>query len=406
VTLTLLVDLDDTLLGNDIATFLPAYLRALSEHLAPYAAPEKLVPTLLKATRAMVMNDRPDRRLIDVFEAAFYPALGLAREDLREPIDTFYREVFPGLKNLCQPIPEAVRVVEQALGRGYRLAIATNPLFPRPAILHRLAWAGIPVEAHQLALIASAERFHFAKPNLAYYAEVLGQMGWPEGPVIMVGDDIHNDIEPARRLGLPAFWISQNGKGRTNGPLGPNAAGALHDLIPWIESLPVAGLAPVYDRPEAWSAILRATPASLDSLSEGLPSAAWSDPPKPGEWNLTEIFCHLRDVDAEVNLPRIRKVLEEKNPFLPGMDTDPWAAEREYVCQNGPEALESFTALRIELVELLDHLSPEDWERSARHAIFGPTNLKELISINAGHDRLHLRQAYESLQMVMRSVSA
>jgi FMN phosphatase YigB (HAD superfamily) len=406
VTLTLLVDLDDTLLGNDIATFLPAYLQALSKHLAPYAAPEKMVPTLLKATRAMVMNDRPDRRLKKVFEDAFYPALGLAPEDLQKPLETFYREVFPGLQNLCQPIPEAVRLVEQALARGYRVAIATNPLFPRPAILHRLVWAGIPVEVHQLALIASLERFHFAKPNLAYYAELLGQIGWPEGPVIMVGDDIHNDIEPARRMGIPAFWISKNGKARTDGPLGPNAAGTLRDLIPWIESLPAADLTPVYDRSEAWSAILRATPAALDSLSEGLPSAAWTDAPKPGEWNLTEIFCHLRDVDDEVNLPRIRKVLEENNPFLPGMDTDPWAAEREYVCQNGPEALESFTALRIELVELLDILRPEDWERTARHAIFGLTNLKELVSINAGHDRLHLRQAYESLQMIVRYASA
>jgi hypothetical protein len=354
----------------------------------------------------MVFNNRPDRRLVEVFEQVFYPAVGVERPVLQGAMESFLNEVFPGLQNLCQPFPEAVRLIDQALARGYRLAIATNPLFPRPAILHRLAWAGLPVETHPPALIAASERFHFAKPNLAFYAELLGQLGWPEGPVVMAGDDLHNDIEPARRLGIPAFWISRHAQGRVDGPLGPSAAGAQRDLLHWIDGQPEDELAPVYDRPEAWSAILRATPAALDSLSEGLPSAAWSDAPKPGEWNLTEIFCHLRDVDEEVNLPRIRKVLEEDNPFLPGMDTDPWATEREYVFQNGPEALESFTALRVQLVELLDNLSPEDWKRTARHAIFGPTNLKELVSISAGHDRLHIRQAYESLQAIRRYASA
>ncbi|HJW89364.1 MAG TPA: DinB family protein [Anaerolineales bacterium] len=406
MTLTLLVDLDDTLLGNDINKFLPAYLQALGNHLAQYAPQEILIPTLLSATRSMVLNNRPDRRLKEVFDAAFFPALGLKQEDLQEPIDAFYREVFPGLQNLCQRIPEAARLVDQALARGYRVAIATNPLFPRPAILHSLAWAGIPVDNYDLPLISSYERFHFAKPNLAYFAELLGQMGWPDGPVVMVGDDLHNDIEPARRLGIPAFWISKNGKAPPDATHGPNAGGTLLDLIPWIESLPASDLTPVYNQPEAWSAILRATPASLDSLSEGLPSVAWTEPPRPGEWNLNEIFCHLRDVDAEVNLPRIRKVLQEHNPFLPGMDTDPWATERQYICQNGPEVLESFTALRIELVELLDSLGLEDWERPARHAIFGPTHLKELVSISSGHDRLHLRQAYESLQTVIGYASA
>ena len=39
---------------------------------------------------------------------------------------------------------------------------------------------------------------------------------------------------------------------------------------------------------------------------------------------MTEIICHLRDVEREVNLPRIRRVLAEQNPFLVGEVTDVW----------------------------------------------------------------------------------
>jgi len=102
-----------------------------------------------------------------------------------------------------------VSFVEEALGRGYRLAIATSPLFPLTAIQQRLAWAGLPVEKYPFAVVSSYETFHFAKPNPAYYAEMLARLGWPEGPVVMVGNELVNDVSPARQSGLPVFCIAE-----------------------------------------------------------------------------------------------------------------------------------------------------------------------------------------------------
>ena len=147
-------------------------------------------------------------------------------------------------------------------------------------------------------------------------------------------------------------------------------------------------------------AVLRASPAALNSLARDLDTSSWIEHLQPGEWNFTEILCHLRDVDFDVNLPRIEKVLNELNPFLPGIDSDKWAEERMYYCQNGKEALRDYTSSRIQLLEILDGLQPEDWQRSARHAIFGPTSLKELVSIIVGHDRLHVQQAFRSLKEI------
>jgi hypothetical protein len=139
-------------------------------------------------------------------------------------------------------------------------------------------------------------------------------------------------------------------------------------------------------------AILRSTPAALNSLCLPLESIKMSTRPTPDEWSPGELLCHLRDVDTEVNLPRLKKFLLEDNPFLPGADTDRWGEERDYLHQDGIRALQHFSASRQRLLRILEEISPVDWERTARHAIFGPTRLKELIAITAGHDQVHIRQ--------------
>lgn len=395
--LTLLLDLDDTLLGNDMGVFIPAYLRSLGEFLKPYVPPEKLVPTLLDATQAMLQNKSSDRTLQQVFEAAFYPRLDLSPDALEAPIAAFYREEFPKLRQLTTFRSEGVKLVEEALGRGYSLALATNALFPQTAVLHRLEWAGLPVEKYPFQLIPSFEHFHFAKPNAAFFTELLGRLGWPDGQFLMVGDDPDNDIKSAQKLGLATFQIADHSPVEMSGFTRPHGTGRLMDLLPWIDSTPPEDLLLNAERPESLIEILRSTPAVMASFTADLTPAAWVEEPRPGEWSVTEIICHLRDVDGEVNLPRLKKVLAEVNPFLPGIDTDQWAEARLYYCQDGKSALSDFTRFRIELVSLLEGLEVDDWERPARHAILGPTHLSELVRIIAAHDRLHVRQVRNAL---------
>jgi hypothetical protein len=111
---------------------------------------------------------------------------------------------------------------------------------------------------------------------------------------------------------------------------------------------------------------------------------------------VTEIICHLRDVEREVNLPRIRKLLEEENPFLVGEVTDRWVEERHYVKQNGSQALADFITSRKEAIGLLNGLQIE-WSKTARHTIFGPTTLLELVGIITGHDRAHIQQIWKTM---------
>lgn len=397
MTLTLLVDLDNTLLGNDMETFIPAYLGALGKYLSDWVPPEKMVDTMLAATRDMMANNDPRQTLKQAFDPSFYPPLGLDEVEMRVPLQEFYAHHFPTIQGVTQFRPAAPEFIQAAARRGYLVGIATNPLFPLTAITQRLAWAGLPPESNGFCLVPSYETFHFAKPNPAYFAEFLGRIGWPDGPILMVGNDGDHDVRGGRAIGLPVFWVADPGESLPEGIPDPHGRGTLSQVFHWLDSQPQKALLPDFNVVSAMLATLRGSPAALAHLLQGLPQDAWLQRPAPSEWSLTEIACHLRDVEREVNLPRLVKITRQDNPFISGVDSDTWAVQRDYQNQDGPTALSDFINTRCQTLELLDRLEPEQWELPCRHAIFGPTHLKEIVQFSAAHERLHGRQVYETL---------
>ncbi len=396
MTLTLLFDLDDTLLDSNIESLVPVYFQKLTQHLAHLIPPAQIQTELMRSTQRMYLSARPDRTLEQVFSEDFYRAFGTTRETLAEAIDQFYDEVFPTLQNLTQPRPQAVDFVEWAQQRGYDMAIATDPLFPRKAILHRLRWANLPPEGYPFRLISDFETFHFAKASVAYYPEFLARLGLVDSPVLMIGDSLERDVFPASQAGIPVFWLRPQEQAQT-----PQAEqipqGDLQALRDFLENTDPETLTPRWNLASALVAQLQATPAVMHTLSLQHAPAALSARPAQAEWSFGEVLCHLRDVDAEVNLPRVLAVLHAENPLVAGVDTDPWAEERQYLRQDAGQALAQFVEVRQKIVERLSSLSAEEWQRPARHTIFGPTTLQEMVGIMAAHDRLHLQQAAQAL---------
>lgn len=391
--LTLLLDLDDTLLDTNMDAFIPAYFQALSSHMASRVAPEVMLPALVSGTRAMMASEDPSRTLREVFNEKFFPKLGLDGRELGAVIDQFYDEVFPNLGTLTGKRPEAVALVKWAFSKGYRVAVATDPFFPRKATLHRLRFADLAPEAYDFALISSYETFHFTKSHPMYFAEFLGRLGWPEGPVLMVGNDAERDLAPARALGLPTFWV--NGDAPKADDPASTGRGSLADLRAWLEAVDVKTLEADFSSTGAILALMTSTPATIASLLDEAPDSAWTSRPAPAEWALTEVLCHLRDTEREVNQPRLKRLLEETEPFIPSQNTDAWAEERNYLAQNGRTAFQEFLAARLETLTTLKSLTEADWARKARHSIFGPTTLQELVGFMSTHDRIHIQQMWK-----------
>ncbi len=307
----ILFDLDDTLLGNEMNNFIPAYLQSLAKRMAAVADPTELIKTLLMATRQMVDNLDPSLTLEDRFDTAFYPTLGLDRQDVQCIIDSFYEIDFPRLKDLTQVRPDSVKVVEQIIARGDQAAIATNPLFPSTAILQRLSWAGFPNAQAIFRLIPSYDTFHFAKPNPAYFAEFLAQLGWPNIPVVMVGNDIDMDIRAACQLDMPVFWISNGEAAKWCGEGDIPPHGEITDLIPWLETISPKPIQRSLTTPCALLAVLRSTPAALDTIYRQN-YAKYAKSPNQQGGRLDVPIYQLRDLDREKNLPNLQKIIGEQ----------------------------------------------------------------------------------------------
>ena len=118
----------------------------------------------------------------------------------------------------------------------------------------------------------------------------------------------------------------------------------------------------------------------------------WNWRPDPDEWSLTEVICHLRDVEGEVHQSRFVAVLESEDVFLLGVSADEWAVSRGYKDQNGKSALSDYLHRRQETVEMLSNLAPEIWQRHGIHAFFGRTSMHELLFLVTRHDEIHWEQ--------------
>ena len=389
---TLMLDLDDTLLESHFEDrLLPAYLSRLADYLADVAAKETLIPALLASVRAMTENLDPTRTLKDVFDASFYPAISASEEALRPRVDRFYQDVFPEFQTVTTPIDDAPRLVHRAIEDQLQIVVATNPLFPLAAILHRLRWAGLAPEATRLDLITSYESFHFSKPHPEYYAEILGFLGRPATEAAVMGDDAPGDLAPAALLGVSTFHVSSSADGDYPG-------GTLNQGQSWLTKLiaappPDGPIVP----PTGVLARLRGYLAAVLALTKGVSPEAFRQRPDPSEWAPVEVICHLRDVEREVYQPRLALILSAEDPFISAADPDQWAAPRRYIEQSPTEALQDFVRARLDTINTLAQLAESGWLRTARHALFGPTTLVEVMCMAADHDLVHLRQLRQTL---------
>jgi FMN phosphatase YigB (HAD superfamily) len=235
----ILFDLDDTLLGNSMETFVPAYFQALTRYVAHLIPPRRLISELLRSTQAMEINDGTGPTNEETFAAIFYPALGHERTELEPIFQRFYEEKFHTLKDLTQPLPEARPLVECAIERGLQVAIATNPLFPRSPIEQRLEWAGVSVAEFDYALVTSYENMHATKAHPAYYREVLAWLGRQPDECLMVGDSWEHDIAPAASVGIPGYWVTDPTTTPPTLTLAPGkllGLGTLASLLTWLRA--------------------------------------------------------------------------------------------------------------------------------------------------------------------------
>lgn len=202
---TVLFDLDGTLLPMDQEVFVKHYFGGLAGKLAPYGYdPQGLVAAIWKGTEAMVRNDG-SRLNEKCFWETFCASYGRDATGDAYLFDEFYRDDFDKVREACGYNPLARKFVDKLKSLGYRVALATNPIFPSVATEARIRWAGF--EPSDFEIFTTYENSSFCKPNPDYYREVIGRLGVSADECLMVGNDVEEDMV-AEHLGMKVFLLT------------------------------------------------------------------------------------------------------------------------------------------------------------------------------------------------------
>jgi hypothetical protein len=136
---------------------------------------------------------------------------------------------------------------------------------------------------------------------------------------------------------------------------------------------------------------LRALPDEIEALVRDLDDEALSRRPAPDDWSIKEVCAHLRD-SLEIDGERIRRMVEEDDPSIPGYDQEALARERDYQNASMPLVLTALRAFSGGNAYMLEGLSEEQWQRGGRHEERGPINVAGYAEQQAEHVRAHLEQ--------------
>lgn len=229
-----LFDLDGTLLPMDMDGFVKAYFGLLAKKLAPFGyESEKLISTIWAGTKAMVKNDGKqtnEKAFWEVFCSVFGQN---AIKD--EPIfDEYYRTDFNQVKAVCGFNSQAAKTVKAIKEKGFRLALATNPIFPAVATTSRARWAGLDI--NDFELYTTYENSYHCKPNTEYYKDILKKMNLSAEECLMVGNDVDEDMI-AESLGMKVFLLSDCIINKDNKDISSYPQGSFKELLEFINTL-------------------------------------------------------------------------------------------------------------------------------------------------------------------------
>jgi len=380
-----LFDLDDTLLSTNMDQFLPGYFKALSTALSHLGSPGKITHHINVAVNQMVANQDPSKTLKEVFDSHFYAPLGTTEAACSQNIQAFYQNEYPHLKPITQPKPQAKQLVNWCRSQGMRMAIATNPLFPQSATRQRIEWAGLKPDDFEF--FTTYDDFHFTKPHLAYYAEVLGRLGWPEGTVVMVGDNLPFDLLPMDSMGFPTFWVNAEHHGVRW------QSGTLSEVKPWLNQVKQDEIKHLADDPEVHIAILRATPAVIDSWLFKIRADKFTENRSSQDNHFTQMISHLADLECKlfqplwasfsINPTKSLQLFSEIDLLTQDFDQRP-NPENDFTCFLEARLASLLIIEKLHRKRVFNQVDRRDQSKS-------PT-IKDVLRFISGHDRKTLQK--------------
>lgn len=229
-----LFDLDGTLLPMQQEHFVADYVGRLSAAAAEWGYDPKLFgKALLSGTGAMMKNDGTVTNE-QLFWKTFETVYGKSAQEDEEKFEAFYKTEFQKVQAVCGFEKAAGETIKLVKGKGLRVALATNPLFPKIATESRMRWAGL--DPDDFEEYTTFENYHYGKPNLKYYEELLHNLGVQPWECLMVGNDVGEDMV-ARKLGMQVFLLTDCLINKNNADISQYQNGSFPELKEFLKSL-------------------------------------------------------------------------------------------------------------------------------------------------------------------------
>lgn len=232
---TILFDLDGTLLPMDTEVFTKKYFKELAIKLKDYFTPEEITKNVWTSTKYMINNLDVNKTNEECFFEDFYERVNQEAEVLNPIFEDFYEKDFNNIRSVATQNEHMIKAVSILKDKGYNLVIATNPLFPERAVLHRVEWAGLNIE--DFIFITSFEKMHYCKPQLKFYEEILDNIKKKPSSCMMVGNDIAEDMI-AKELGMKTYLIEDHIIGKTEENKNIDYKGSYLDFYEFAKALP------------------------------------------------------------------------------------------------------------------------------------------------------------------------
>lgn len=232
---TILFDLDGTLLPFLQEDFIKAYFKALVRRLTPMGYDgEKLVSAIWQGTGAMIANDGAATNR-QVFWEVFIQKMGISAMGLESILEDFYIHDFDRVRSVLQAQADRSELIRSLRAKGYRLILATNPIFPEQAVETRLHWVGLC--SADFDYVTTYENSRHSKPNPAYYTDILHNCGLKSGQCVMVGNNPGDDMA-ALQAGIDAWLVTDYLENPDEKTIESYRHSSFADLEAWLMQLP------------------------------------------------------------------------------------------------------------------------------------------------------------------------
>lgn len=231
----IMTDLDCTLLTMNQDLYIKKYIEEIVKLFNDNGYDgKKIAKATMNASMMMLKNDG-SRTNKDAFEESFKAVVGEHADKVIDIFPQVYGDRYENIKCITQVNPYAQEIVKLMREKAQYVVVATQPMFPKEAVIKRLSWTNL--KADDFDYLTIYDESSYSKPNPAYYQEIMDRFSATPQDTLMIGNDVNEDILPCKKIGVDTFLVLDGLINVQNHDTKNLRQGNYQDLINYLKTL-------------------------------------------------------------------------------------------------------------------------------------------------------------------------